>query len=290
MTTTPDFISPILSPARAGEIADLFAATKAGILRRYESWQNKGYDENDAPRLKDKPDFEHEGGISPTYRDAGYYDKSGGFPKLGTDYPYVAGPYSYLRYPVLVEAVADLEDGWQEIVQSLINLRLSIKVAKNKEEAAARLAAHKAKVLAAHEAIEHSAIRAYVVPQSGQRGYDREPQPVDCSWMAKLASSSISTNKRYEPEPGCKAVLHLKQGLSLYYVQDAYADLSSTAIPVTIEEGADMAVCKRNLARFAAALKTHNGFAGSGSTWSLDLIERPEGVFVLAAARHSISD
>lgn len=68
------------------------------------------------------------------------------------------------------------------------------------------------------------------------------------------------------------------------------ADYAHHVIPVTIEEGADISVCRTNLHRFAATCRTHTGLAGSGSNWDFSLVETGEGWVVTAVARHSIAD
>lgn len=113
-----------------------------------------------------------------------------------------------------------------------------------------------------------------------------DPEKTDLSSWAKTASRKMATNTPYQPEPGCKAKLKLKDAVMVSSSQEAYADYTTYAVPFVVEEGADMEVCERNLGRFCRALKTHNGFAGSGCTYDAHL----EDGFAVITQRASISD
>lgn len=269
-----------LSMDEANRIADLFATTPSG-------WANRNRTTGELEEPKDyaiRP-----GGVYPLADDAGReVPRTDG--RRGTTYE--VGPRSYLRYPVLADAVKDLPEGWDQQVHSLLCFRTQ---QKSREAEAQR----RAERLATYEVVEHPAIRAHLIANVDTRGYRETPKPLDLSWMAKLAASDrrqrgtkgdLYGPTPYKPQPGCNAKLHLKQAIRMAFVQDAYADLHYAAIPVTIEEGADLTVCKRNLAAFGEACRTHTGLAGSGSNFDLTLIENEGGVFVLFYERASIAD
>jgi hypothetical protein len=229
------------------------------------------------------------GGIQPYTDDAGCeVPRTDG--RRGTTYK--VGPRSYLRYPVLADAVKDLPEGWdRQVLATVLSAR--------KKSGTRGQAQRDAERRAAYEVVEHPAIRAHLIANFDTRGYREAPKPLDLSWMAKLAASDrrqrgtkgdLYGPTPYKPQPGCNAKLHLKQAIRMAFVQDSYADLTYAAIPVTIEEGADLTVCKRNLAAFAEACRTHTGLAGSGSNFDLTLIENEGGVFVLFYERASIAD
>jgi hypothetical protein len=94
----------------------------------------------------------------------------------------------------------------------------------------------------------------------------------------------------YTPKEGCKAKLKLKEAVCFSYRQEAYADHTGYAVPVEIEAGADHAVCRENLRLFCDALRTHNGFAGSGCTWEAELVVNEDGAYVVFDCRASIPD
>lgn len=265
----------VISAEKARELADLFQITSGGWAKR----------DRETGELQTPPAYaERPGGVYPLMNDDGQT----------IDGKYVVGPASYLRYPVLAEAVAGLPEGWEYQVSAVL-------AADRDAEHARRDAERRAELVASFEAVENPAIRAYLLTKVDERGY-RKPEPNDCSYMAKLAQEDrrqpyerngetmLLGKGPYEPLPGCKAKLHLKQALAVGYTQEAYADHSYIAIPVTIEEGSDLSVCRQNLYRFAQALRTHTGLAGSGSNWDFTLIETEAGAFVFANGRHSIAD
>jgi hypothetical protein len=158
-----------------------------------------------------------------------------------------------------------------------------------------------------YAAIENPAIRGELLSKLNDvretpRGF-RKAEITDCSHWARTAAvdnTRKSTDSKgraftvgkpaYKPEPGCKAALLVKEAVHFSYIQDSWADYSEYLVPIKIEDGADLAVCRRNLAAFARSLSTHNGMAGSGSEWTFTLEEFPAGTVVRAVARHSIAD
>lgn len=126
------------------------------------------------------------------------------------------------------------------------------------------------------------------------------PKPADLRDLAKLAAQDLTqegTQGRrygkpaYQPEPGCNLRLKLREAWSYDYEQASYADHSRYIVPVEVQgEIGDRAVCNRNLRAFCQALRTHNGFAGSGDTWNAELIERDGTFLVILDCRSSISD
>lgn len=160
-------------------------------------------------------------------------------------------------------------------------------------------AAYNAKRRATYEA-QKEPIRSFLLAEldAGNDRYMRDAEPRDLTDLAKTArqdrrqtlevrgKKTLVGPMPYAPESGCSAKLHLKDAVCYAYEQASYADHSRYAVPVTIEAGADPVVCRRNLGRFMEALRTHNGYAGSGCTWSAELRDG----FVLLDCRASISD
>lgn len=155
-------------------------------------------------------------------------------------------------------------------------------------------ARHWADVSATVEAIETTeTIREFLRIECANRARGfRKPELRNLCDLAKLAMRSNMGNKKpiYVAESGCDARLHLSRAVCYAYSQESYADHSRYAVPVTIAEGANVEVCKRNLSRFVEALRTHNGYAGSGCTWTAELHTLPAGAFVVFDCRASISD
>ena len=184
---------------------------------------------------------------------------------------------SYTRFPEIVALVAGLPRFWTVDVNRVLDER----------SLARGVAARKAQYAAV---VTDPAILAYLLEHAADGGM-KNAEITDETYLIKLATATDGRSKpAYQPEPGCKASLKLREAVSFRYEQDAYANYASYAVPVSIEEGADTAVCRRNLNRFAQALRTANGLAGYGSTWDADLIERPEGSFVLLRSRSNIPD
>lgn len=146
-----------------------------------------------------------------------------------------------------------------------------------------------AKLRAAYEEIACPAIRAYLLADLERRG-QRKPEATSLSHLKGLAMAERQHKPAYKPQGDCGAKLHLKDAICIGYRQEAYADHSDYAIPVTMTQGFDAEACKKNLWNFGNACRTANGLAGYGSTWSFELVVLPEGVFVLADCRSSIAD
>jgi hypothetical protein len=87
---------------------------------------------------------------------------------------------------------------------------------------------------------------------------------------------------------GCK--LEVNRAVGVGYSQESYADYSTTLIPVVLEGQVDQDASRGNLRHLANSLQTHNGFAGSGSTYQFELKIEDDGAYVIMVARHSISD
>lgn len=188
----------------------------------------------------------------------------------------------YLEFADLIAMVADLPEGWDKAVNAVLS-------AREEEAAKARHAARIAARIAGFEKIENPAIRAYLIKTVEERGRD-DAKPADLSHLAARAKQQTEFKAAYKPKPGCKAKLHLKEALVIGHRQEAYADNTDYIVPVTVEEGSDLAICRANLWDFANACRTANGLAGYGSTWSMELVETPEGCFVLVDQRSSIAD
>lgn len=203
---------------------------------------------------------------------------------------YRDGARLWLGVPEVVEMVRDLPMTWTCDVYSLQTFRSKEKM--------------RAERVASYEAQPHGGIRAYLAGLDPDGHGMKKAEPHDMSWICQLARAdhrktarSTRTGKLetygkgpYEPVEGGRAKLRLKEGVSFSYIQDSYADYTRVAVPAELEAGADRDVCRRNLQRLTEALRTHTGFAGSGSTWSAELVEHEAGAFVIFGGRHSISD
>lgn len=184
---------------------------------------------------------------------------------------------TYLSRPAITSAVQGFDSMWTCDVHHVLSER--------------RKAKHFEEIRAAQGAVANAAIRAYLLALDPVH-YLRAPEVRDLSDLAQLAMRGNLGNGKpvYQPEPGCKARLKLKEAVSFWYEQASYADHSRYAVPVELAPDADMTVCRRNLGRFMASLRTHNGYAGSGCTWSAELITTEAGAFVVMDCRASISD
>lgn len=107
--------------------------------------------------------------------------------------------------------------------------------------------------------------------------------------LVNLSSLRPVSGRAYKPEPGCTMRLKLAEAVCYDYEQASYADHSRYVIPVEGEPG-DPAACARNLGRFCEAIRTHNGMAGSGASWTMALEQEPGGWVVVADCRASIAD
>lgn len=121
----------------------------------------------------------------------------------------------------------------------------------------------------------------------------RDVKAVDLSSLARQARAGSRRQygpAPYNPEPGCKALLRLREAVHVTWWHDSYADMAVYAVPVDILAGADLDVCRRNLSRFASALRTHTGLAGSGCTYEAALVQNEAGALVVLTQRASIPD
>lgn len=141
-------------------------------------------------------------------------------------------------------------------------------------------AVHAANVAAQVEAFNTTpAIKAFLRVEQGSRGFH----------APKLTPMKGSTVRNYSPVKGCNARLKLSQAVSFRYTQESYADHSQTAVPV--EGNPNSEACRVNLSRLCEAWRTHNGFAGSGCTYTASIHGNDsEGWFVVFDCRASISD
>lgn len=155
--------------------------------------------------------------------------------------------------------------------------------------------------VAAAEAQQNPAVRAYLVEQASALNGRFEIKPDSLAWMCKAATedrrreTTINGKKvllgptPYQPKGGCGMRLKLAEAVRYRYRQEAYADHQEWVVPV---EGApeDVAVCRDNLYRFAEALRTTNGLAGYGSSYSFSMVQTAEGWVVVVDQRSSIAD
>lgn len=129
-------------------------------------------------------------------------------------------------------------------------------------------------------------IKTLLRSRFGGHGFVR-PAREDLSGWMRSAKSGV---RQYQPEAGCPMVLSLDKAVLVGATQDAYADYSEHAVPVAFVGDIDLAVGQRNLNRFCEAIRTHNGFAGSGATHNATIHRTNEGDYVLFESRHSLSD
>lgn len=128
----------------------------------------------------------------------------------------------------------------------------------------------------------------------GRRGA-RAPALSPMDWKDRLSrptnpyGGNVQPDPPYQPEPSGYRLL-TQQAVALTYSQEAYADHSTYLIPVVVEQPTDRDAAQRNLAKIARKLQTHNGWAGSGSTYGFSLHEEDDGCFVIMSVRASISD
>lgn len=198
-------------------------------------------------------------------------------PGAAVDGKYQSGPPSYTLRPEIMALVEGLPKYWTLDVSYIQHDRVMARI--------------KAEQLASYEAVEHAGIRAYLIEHADERGM-RKAELSDQSGLARLAIDTGMANGKpvYQPKEGCKAKLKLREAISFSYSQESYADHTQYAVPVDIPADADLKICRSNLSHFCQCLRTHNGFAGSGCTWTSCLIEHPEGPFVILECRASISD
>lgn len=140
------------------------------------------------------------------------------------------------------------------------------------------------------------AIMAFLQARAGEtdsRKGLRDVQPVDLSRLgvvARQGSGRTYGPRPYSPEGGGEARLRLREAVRFTWWHDSYADMAASAIPADIAPGADRAILRRNLARFAESIRSHTGLAGSGSTYEAELIENEAGALVVLTQRASIPD
>jgi hypothetical protein len=138
-----------------------------------------------------------------------------------------------------------------------------------------------ADLLAAAEAFEAPpAIKRRLVKAVSERGFEA-PERSD---LTRLRPA-----RPYTPKGGCAARMKLAEAVRFSYRQESYADHSTYLVPVE-GEITDAQACRSNLAAWCESIRTHNGFAGSGSTWSASLVIEPDGAYVEIDCRASISD
>lgn len=87
---------------------------------------------------------------------------------------------------------------------------------------------------------------------------------------------------------GCK--LLRKRSVDIEYRQEAYADTSIRIIPAILSADFNREQAQANLNALAKSLQSHNGWAGSGSTYSFSIHVEVDGAYVLMHTRASISD
>lgn len=149
-------------------------------------------------------------------------------------------------------------------------------------------------VKAAVEVFETTpAIRAYML--ANLRDDSERPSICDLTFLAKAAKRTVDqygkTRPAYRPQGDCPLRLCLTKAVRFRYSQQAYADYSTTLIPVKGEvDDAGLAVCQRNLAAFVRYADSHTGMAGSGCNYSVELVRNEHGLLAVLTCRASIAD
>lgn len=169
---------------------------------------------------------------------------------------------------------AQLPEGWRAAVHDLLARR--------------RLAQLEAQADTAIEQLPE-ALRIVTLSQRRCRSYS--PTAADLRYLWTMNNRHGNrVNNVYKGDPRCTLRLKLSNAVQIDYEQASYADHLRFVIPVEGECPTDLSSCVANLAHFCDAIRTHNGFAGSGSSWTMELINTPAGLVVYADCRASISD
>lgn len=187
--------------------------------------------------------------------------------------------YRWQQVPAIVDMVAASDDSWKQVVD---------------EELTRRAIARRHAALEASYAAQAPAVAAYLLSLDLNTRGLRDAKAHDLRHLAKQAQRATSNNglrhEPYRPEAGCTAKLHLRDAVHFSHTQESYSDHVAYVVPVTIAAGANLEVCRRNLQRFAAAARTHTGFAGGGSTYTAELVGTELGYVVVIDQRVSIPD
>lgn len=120
-----------------------------------------------------------------------------------------------------------------------------------------------------------------------RESFDRQERGLRAPELRDL--TGLKPVRPYTPRGGCGARLMLSKSILYRLSQESYADHTGYLVPVE-GEILDADICRSNLAGWCEAIRTHNGFAGSGSSWTATLVIDPDGAYVELDARHSISD
>ena len=151
-----------------------------------------------------------------------------------------------------------------------------------------RTAKHQAKADAAIQDLPE-AVRTLARSRRGNRTFIATAR--DLRYLLTMNNRDGNrVNSVYKPDPRCTLRLKLSDAIQIDYEQASYADHSRYVIPVEGECPTDLSPCVANFTQFCKAICTHNGFAGSGSSWTMELIKTPAGPVVYADCRESISD
>jgi len=180
-------------------------------------------------------------------------------------------PNAYHACPKFAAAVDGLPHGWYSDVSYVIDER------KKSEWLAANVAAVEAWAGPAP-------MKRRIMSAVACRGF-RKPEAV----RADLSGLKPVYGRSYTPAGGCDAKLKLKESVLVSYEQNSYSDDLLYLIPVEGDLG-DAAICRSNLGLWCQAIRTHNGMAGSGCSYTTCLVVEPDGSYVELHCRSSISD
>ncbi len=162
----------------------------------------------------------------------------------------------------------DLADMWKTDVHAILGER--------------RHAKWKAGIREKYAAVQNEHIRAYLLKAFDDNEYRgwREPEVTSLTGLR-----GRDTAPKYKPVGDCGAKLKLSEAVAFAYEQQSYADHSFFVVPFD-GEVKDREVALKNLRLLAASWRTHTGWAGSGSDWSVSLVDN----VVILECRSSISD
>ena len=168
----------------------------------------------------------------------------------------------------------DLPKGWRLAVANILNSRHIAKLEADSAELFGKLPEPLRTVALMH-----------------RRNLTFMPQSNDLSYLLSLRNrNGDRVSSVYKPDPRCTLRMKLSQAVRIDYEEASYATHSRYVIPVEGERPADLEPCRGNLTGFCEAIRTHDGFAGSGCSWTMSLIDTGNGFVVYADCRASISD
>lgn len=155
---------------------------------------------------------------------------------------------------------------------------------------------HRQRVMAAVGALDAPAvIKARLQADVAAGICCRVPEIKDLRFFCESAKRTTDqygkARPAYTPPADCKLTLKLSRAVLASYSQEAYADMSAYYVPVGGNvTSADYNACIRNLNAFVRYANTHTGWAGSGCSYSADLVIEGDAAYAVITCRASIAD